>query len=95
MVGFIPMINITICVMLMVISKKTVPNCIDTVLIDWLRRVDLNHRPPGYGPDELPLLYPAIICRSQERFHILEGKRGEVKHFTNGYRLFRRNRAHP
>ena len=22
--------------------------------------VDLNHRPSGYGPDELPLLYPAV-----------------------------------
>ncbi len=25
----------------------------------WLRGVDSNHRPPGYEPDELPLLYPA------------------------------------
>ncbi len=24
-----------------------------------LRGVDSNHRPPGYEPDELPLLYPA------------------------------------
>ena len=26
----------------------------------WLQRVDLNHRPSGYEPDELPLLYSAI-----------------------------------
>ena len=27
----------------------------------WLRGLDLNQRPSGYEPDELPLLHPAII----------------------------------
>ena len=27
--------------------------------VNWLRGMDLNHRPSGYEPDELPLLYPA------------------------------------
>ena len=35
-------------------NKKTVPNYIDTVVNFWLRGKDLNQRPPGYGPDELP-----------------------------------------
>lgn len=29
---------------------------------DWLRGMELNHRPPGYGPGKLPLLYLAISC---------------------------------
>ena len=27
----------------------------------WLRGPDLNQRPSGYEPDELPLLHPALI----------------------------------
>ena len=38
----------------MQINKKTVPNYIDTVVNIWLRGKDLNQRPPGYGPGELP-----------------------------------------
>src|SRR5690625_6604466 len=29
--------------------------------IKKLRELDLNQRPPGYEPDELPLLHPAVI----------------------------------
>jgi len=29
---------------------------------DWLRGWDLHPRPPGYGPGELLLLYPASCC---------------------------------
>lgn len=28
---------------------------------DWLQEADLNRRPLGYEPSELPLLYPARI----------------------------------
>ncbi len=31
-----------------------------TCVFSWLRDPDLNREPSGYGPDELPLLYPAI-----------------------------------
>ncbi len=27
----------------------------------WLRGPDLNRRPSGYEPDELPLLHPAML----------------------------------
>jgi hypothetical protein len=29
------------------------------LVLSWWRGLDLNQRPPGYEPDELPLLYPA------------------------------------
>ena len=31
----------------------------------WLRRAGSNHRPSGYEPDELPLLYSAIQLNSK------------------------------
>ena len=48
----------------------------DTAMVrDELRGLDLNQRPPGYGPDELPLLYPAAglysIRNSKSRKGIL------------------------
>ena len=33
----------------------------------WLRELDLNQRPSGYEPDELPLLHPAILNRYKWR----------------------------
>ena len=36
----------------------------------WLRGMDSNHRPPGYGPDELPLLYPAINWYPRKGLHL-------------------------
>ena len=43
-------------------SKKTGSNT--PTLVHMVAGMDLNHRPPGYEPDELPkLLYPAIWCR--------------------------------
>lgn len=36
-------------------QTELIPYCI------WLRGTDSNRRPSGYGPDELPLLHPAIL----------------------------------
>ena len=41
-------------------TKKNVPDSKIRHII-WLRRMDLNHRPSGYEPDELPLLHSAIL----------------------------------
>ena len=42
----------------------------------WLRGQDLNLRPSGYEPDELPLLHPAII-----KFYIYLKKMAEAVGF--------------
>ena len=35
-------------------NKSFDTDCIKTLVYLWLRRKDLNQRPPGYEPDELP-----------------------------------------
>ena len=44
----------------------------------WLRGSDSNRRPPGYEPDELPLLHPAMDSTEPER-HIPQ----TMKHRTD------------
>ena len=36
---------------------SVLPKCLK--MVKWLQRTDLNRRPSGYEPDELPLLYSA------------------------------------
>lgn len=41
----------------------------------WLQEKDLNLRPLGYEPNELPLLYPAMFSTAKlATFHILHKK---------------------
>ncbi len=40
--------------------KKSTDN-INAVMINWLQGKDLNLRPPGYGPDELPTALPCDV----------------------------------
>ena len=54
-------------------ESDTLPLCQPSI---WLRGQDLNLRPSGYEPDELPLLHPAIII-----FNFAEEKMEEVEGF--------------
>jgi hypothetical protein len=52
--------------MALAFRERAIPGCIEASLGRgsgsrrlWLRGSDSNRRPPGYEPDELPLLHPA------------------------------------
>ena len=40
----------------------------------WLRGPDLNRRPSGYEPDELPLLHPAMMYA----YYCFNGAEGRI-----------------
>ncbi len=44
-------------------AKKYTGYCIIACVPMWLRGKDLNQRPPGYEPDELPTALPRDICK--------------------------------
>ncbi len=52
---------------------KKYPHRIVIGIIFWLRGQDLNLRPPGYEPGELPLLHPAFWC-TREDLNLHENK---------------------
>ncbi len=50
-----------------------------------LRGSDSNRRPPGYGPGELPLLYPASIriSISDIRYQILRSPKSDIQNLIS------------
>ena len=56
-------------------KKIALENTVFSRAYVWLRGPDLNRRPSGYEPDELPLLHPALLG---VRLKGLNPKRGEL-----------------
>ena len=60
-------------------AKKYTGHCIIACVPIWLRGKDLNQRPPGYEPDELPAALPRDI---QLRELIYHGSRSKSSLFS-------------
>ena len=50
-------------------AKKYTGHCIIACVPIWLRGKDLNQRPPGYEPDELPAALPRDIQLRELIYH--------------------------
>ncbi len=50
-------------------AKKYTGHCIIACVPIWLRGKDLNQRPPGYEPDELPAALPRGIQLRELIYH--------------------------
>ena len=46
----------------LILTKDTLCRLSYISILNWLRGADLNHRPSGYEPDELPTALPRDVC---------------------------------
>ena len=61
-------------------AKKYTGYCIIACVPMWLRGKDLNQRPPGYEPDELPTALPRDMIAPESLYKIAQSER-IVKYF--------------